>query len=245
MHVRRRGLCCVRIARSAPCVSLGRDGAARRVQRQDQATPYSPCMTSPSRRLFPSSSWMIRACAPFPSRAPRVSTGGPGQPRGWLTRALPCPYARALSHILLSVRFMPCVRCVPRQLPAAAVPSSVLFLSVYVRECERACVCNNRQFTLASVVGRPTCVALTESGAIVGKRAEVSLDRDNQRGNAPRFYFWKQIVVKLRKKKNHLSLLTRTLQVRSAKRCQDVLCAYRQMLYGMEGTLVTYVCVCV
>lgn len=140
---------------------------------------------------------------------------------------------------------MPCVRCVPRQLPAAAVPSSVLFLSVYVRECERACVCNNQQFTLASVVGRPTCVALTESGAIVGKRAEVSLDRDNQRGNAPRFYFWKQIVVKLRKKKNHLSLLTRTLQVRSAKRCQDVLCAYRQMLYGMEGTLVTYVCVCV
>ena len=40
----------------------------------------------------------------------------------------------------------------------------------------------------------PTCVALTEDGAIVGKRAEV----------------------------------------RSAKRCQDVLCAYRQMLYGME-----------
>ena len=40
----------------------------------------------------------------------------------------------------------------------------------------------------------PTVVALTENGAIVGKRAEV----------------------------------------RSAKRCQDVLCAYRQMLYGME-----------
>ena len=140
MHVRRRGLCCVRIARSAPCVSLGRDGAARRVQRQDQATPYSPCMTSPSRRLFPSSSLMIRACAPSPNRD-----------AGLASRALPCPFARALSHTLLSVRFMPCVCCLLRQLPAAAVPSSALCLSVYVRECERAAAGNNQQFTLASV----------------------------------------------------------------------------------------------
>ena len=122
------------------CVSLGRDGAARRVQRQDQATPYSPCMTSPSRRLFHSSSLMIRACAPSPNRD-----------AGLASRALPCPFARALSHTLLSVRFMPCVCCLLRQLPAAAVPSSALCLSVYVRECERAGVGNNQQFTLASV----------------------------------------------------------------------------------------------
>jgi len=39
------------------------------------------------------------------------------------------------------------------------------------------------------------------------------------------------------KKNLRLALLTRSLQVRSAKRCQDVLCAYRQMLYGMEGNV--------
>lgn len=149
-----------------PACPWGVTGAARHVQRQDQATPYSPCMTSPSRRLFPSSSWMIRACVPPPScpiRDARLAS-----------LALPCPFARALSHTFLSVRFMPCVCCVSRQLPAAAVPSSVLCLSVCVREC--AGVGINQQFTLASVVGRPTCVALTENGAIVGKRAEVSLD---------------------------------------------------------------------